>query len=286
MSSILCPRCGSPVQLRRFFSPANKPFCTRCSWNLERAEVALASKTTALKLIPLALAVLGIFFAAMAEKIKSPAFLIFPLFFGLVALIPVWSYFSTRKSIAAAKFSVNPDLAQAQPPLDASLQMLQSLPRPRRVRFRFRGAFAAFAILLGFVLVFVGLIAATANKRPGPSAGNLAPLLPVSIIVLTFAIVLAVLILREKRKLPLLRDGELAFGRVVGQRLVQQGKSSYSQIEYEFQTNTGQQIRGACRDLTSAVFEDMTIAVFYDPLEPSRNITPCGTYLAIASSAF
>jgi hypothetical protein len=72
---------------------------------------------------------------------------------------------------------------------------------------------------------------------------------------------------------------------VVAQRTVQRGKSSYSQIDYGFQANTGQQIRGTCRDLTSTIFEDMTIPIFYDPLNPSKNIASCATHLTVNRSS-
>jgi len=54
-----------------------------------------------------------------------------PAIFLLIALVPMVGYYSTQKAIATAKFTINPDLALAQPPLDPALQMLQSLPRPR-----------------------------------------------------------------------------------------------------------------------------------------------------------
>jgi hypothetical protein len=88
---------------------------------------------------------------------------------------------------------------------------------------------------------------------------------------------------RDKRNLPLLRDGELAFARVVSQRTVQQGKSSYSSIDYEFKTSSGLQIRSTARDLTNSVFEDMTIPAFYDPLNPGKNVTLCATYLKVST---
>jgi hypothetical protein len=98
-------------------------------------------------------------------------------------------------------------------------------------------------------------------------------------VFVVIGIVLAVPYLQEKRNIPLLRDGELAFARIVAQQTVSQGKTSYSRIDYEFNTNTGQQIRGSCRDLTRSVFEDMTIPIFYDPLDSSKNVPLCATYL-------
>ena len=290
MRTITCPRCGSPVPLRRFFSVANKPFCARCGWNLDRAETALAGKSNTLIFLPFAIAALAIFAAFSSAKVHSPFVFFLPLIFGLVVLLPVWSYFSTRKAIAAAKLSANPSLALAQPPLDPSLQMLQSLPRPRRVRFRFAGSLAVAAIALVFMIagVLIAIFASSRVNRPHhpPHENSFAMLIPLFFMVLVFVIIIVIPLFREKRNLPLLRDGELAFGRVTAQQTIQQGKASYSKIEYEFQTNTGQSLRNSVKDLTNAVFEGMTIPVFYDPLNPAKNITPCATYLQIPSNPF
>ena len=120
------------------------------------------------------------------------------------------------------------------------------------------------------------------SNRPLPNRGlNIASQLPLLSVLLVFAVVLVVPYLREKRNLPLLREGELAFVRVVAQHMVQRGKASYSRIDYEFHTNTGQLVRNSSKELTRSVFEDITIPVFYDPLDPSKNIALCATYLKI-----
>jgi uncharacterized protein (DUF983 family) len=285
MSTITCPRCGSPVQQRRVFNAVNKPFCLRCGWNLQRAEVALAGKSGVMIMLPIAIVAVALFAAFAASKTNTPFIFILPAFFLLIAAAPLWSYYSMRKAIAAAKFTVNPDLAQSQLPLDPSLRMLQSLPRPRRVRFSFRGSFAAIAVMCAGILVFFGVVLATANARHAPNnRGSYAMFFPLFFLLAVFAIVLVVPLFRGKRDLPLLRDGELALARVVAQQTVQQGKTSYSRIDYEFKTNSGEIIRNSVRDLTSSVFEDMTIPVFYDPVNPSRNIAACATYLKVDQS--
>lgn len=286
MSTITCPRCGSPIQQRRFLNIASKPFCSRCGWNLQRAEAALATKGTVVMLLPIGVLAVLLFAVFSISKTRAPAFIfILLVFFVLIALGPLWSYYSTHKAIAAAKYTVNPDLAQAQPPLDPSLQMLQTLPRPRRVRFSFRGSSAAVAVMLASILVFIGVILATANARHVPNdRGGFAMFLPMVFLLTVFAAIIAIPLFRAKRDLPLLRDGELAFARVIAQQTVQQGKSSYSRIDYEFKTTSGETICNSCRDLTGSVFEDMTIAVFYDPLNPSKNIATCATYLKVVST--
>ena len=103
-------------------------------------------------------------------------------------------------------------------------------------------------------------------------------------VMVIFALVVLVPFFRDKRNLPLLRDGELAFARVLSQKTVQQGKSSYSSIDYQFKTNGGLQILSTARDLSNSIFEDMTIPVFYDPANPDKNVTPCATYLKIVTT--
>ena len=288
MSGITCPRCGAPVALRRFFNPASKPFCTRCGWNLDRVETTLQAKSAVAKLVPLGIIAVGLLFAFMAaERSGSRYFFVLPamLVFSLIGLIPLWGYNSTRKAIAAAKFTVNPDLAQSQPPPDASLQMLQSLPRPRRVRLRFPGAFAVFAVM-GLGLLIIAMTAASWRGRGASRhSDSLAFLFPFAFIVLLLALVVVVVVSRERRNLPLLRDGELAFARVTSQRIVPQGKSSYSEICFEFRTNAGEVIKACQKDVTGKVFEDMTIPVFYDPLKPSNCAALCSTYYRFVDAA-
>lgn len=287
MTSITCPRCGSPVPLRRFFTAANKPFCTRCGWNLDRAEAALAGKNTLVKFLPLGIAGIALFAFFASSRAHAPFFVMIPAFFSLFLLVPLWSYYSLRKEVAAAKMTANPGLASAQPPLDPSLQMLQSLPRPRRVRLRLKGTITAVAfVLFTFVGINAVVLLGIGRRDSSPGKDGFVVLLPFLFMILVFVAAFAVPLVRDKRNVPLLRDGELAFGRVISQQTVQQGKASYSRIDYEFQTNAGQQVRNSVRDFTSAVFEDMTVPVFYDPLDPSKNTTPCTTYFTVVSSTY
>ena len=286
MPSITCPHCGCPITLRRAFNIGNKPFCSRCGWNLDRAQASLEAKSSLATFLPLGVFALAGFFLLAARQggANNPVFLfILPLFL-LFACIPIAGYYSTRKAIAAAKFTVNPDLALAQPPLDPQLQMLQSMPRPRRVRFLFSGNVVGVVIVFAAIGIINAIIFLTASRAPHRSGNDsFTPFIPLLFVVIVFAAIVLIPFLRDKRNLLLLRNGELALARVVSQRTVQQGKSSYSCIDYEFKTSSGLQIRGTARDLTASVFEDMTIPVFYDPLNPDKNITPCATYLKVST---
>jgi len=289
MPTITCPRCGSPVSFRRAFNIGSKPFCARCGWNLDRAEAALNARSGLVTFLPLGIFAAIFFFIVFAGRSNGKAnpgifFLVLP-FLLLVGIIPVFSYYSTKKAIAAAKLTVNPDLALAQPPLDPQLQILQSLPRPRRARIRFAGNLAPVVIVFAALAILIGIFFFAISRAPRHDNPNsFAPFIPLVFVMVIFALVVLVPLFRDKRNLALLRDGELAFARVVSQKTVQQGKTSYSSIDYQFKTNDGQQIRGIARDLTNSVFEDMTIPVFYDPTNPDKNVTPCATYLKIVTN--
>ena len=284
MRTILCPRCGAPIAIYRAFRPTVKPFCSRCGWNLQRAEAAMGRTGTATRIVPIALAGLALFFLIFLAFSHAPSLLNFlvPAAFCAIILIPLWSYYSARKQLDAAKPSVNPDLAMAQPFIDPALQRLQSLPRPRRVRLRVPASL--LIILLFLVLLPVGVIFLKTH-HPAAARGhvNSSGFLAVPII---FVVLIVVPYFRDKISAPLLRDGELALARVTYQENIQVGKSSYSRIAYEFKTSSGQLIQERAKDLTYSIYEDMTIPVFYDPADPSKNVTPCATYLRVVENPF
>jgi hypothetical protein len=146
----------------------------------------------------------------------------------------------------------------------------------------------ARVVMLIFI-VLVGVLAyyfpqqATMSSRNAHGVTIASPFL----VVLLFITILAVVpFFRDRRNLPLLRDGELALGKVTYQQNVSQGKSSYSRIGYEFKTSSGQLIQDQAKDPTFSVYEDMIIPVFYDPADPSKNVTLCATYLRVSTEPF
>jgi hypothetical protein len=150
------------------------------------------------------------------------------------------------------------------------------------VKFRLPSALIViviFAALLGFgVMVFTASATANAQHR-----GNASPFV---ILPVFFVILVLVPYFRDKKKLALMRDGEMALAKVTYQENMSAGKSSYSRIGYEFKTYCGQLIQDQAKDLTYTVYEDMTIPVFYDSQDPSKNVTPCSTYLKITTNPF
>ncbi|MGB8495640.1 MAG: hypothetical protein WCE53_14660 [Candidatus Acidiferrum sp.] len=286
MSNITCPLCGSPIKQRGFFGQG-KPFCVQCGWNLERAESSLKEKARVSQFILVAFAIIaiGLFWVSSSAgrgKPSVPALAIFAIF-ALASGLPLWSYFSTKRSIALAKSTTPVQGVQAQPIPDPFLQRIQSLPRPRRVRFRFPEATLA-VIVFAFAILSGILFFATAHVGPPAGHRNAAPipyeifLAPIVFVALVIGIIIIPAVLKEKRNRPLFQDGEVAAARVLAQRTVAQGKSSYSQIDYEFRASDGHTIRNSERDLSRKVFEDMLIPVFYDPREPSRCAALCASY--------
>jgi len=286
MSNITCPLCGSPIKQRGVFGQG-KPFCAHCGWNLQRVESSLKTNSRA----PLILAVAFAFLAAGLFWVSSnkhgemhwfPALAVLAVF-ALAGGIPYWSYLSTKRAIALAEATSSLQGTQAQPIPDAFLQRIQSLPRPRRVRFGFPGA-ALGIVVFAFAILFGIMFVATARIRPPGVARDTAPfpyfilLGPVVFVGLIVGIVIIPALLKEKRNRPLFQDGEVVAARVLAQRTISQGKSSYSQIDYEFHATGGQTIRNTERDLSQKVFEDMLIPVFYDPANPSRCAALCASY--------
>lgn len=286
MTYITCPLCGSPIKQRGFFGQG-KPFCVQCGWNLERAETSLKEKARVPLFILVAFAIMaiGLFWVTSGTGRGGHLFPALPIvaIFVLAGGLPLWSYFSTKRAIALAKATPSVQGAQAQSVPDAFLQRIQSLPRPRRVRFRFPGNSVA-VFVLAVAMLFGIMFFATARVRPPGGARDTAPFphfilaVPVVSVILILGLALIPALLKEKRNRPLFQDGEVAAARVLAQRTVAQGKTSYSQIDYEFCASDGQTIRNTERDLSRKVFEDMLIPVFYDPVNPSRCAALCASY--------
>jgi hypothetical protein len=269
--------------MRQFFARSNKPFCGRCGWNVERAEVALNDTKAMLKFIGLGVAGVALFAAFGALRSHDTELLWFPAVFVLIAVVPLWNYISARGAIAAAKSTAVPDLAQTILPIHSSIQLLLSLPRPRRVRVGLTGTLGLITLLSAVILLCL-LSMVPFAWHDSPVASRNSPLIPLLFVAFVVSAWVVPAIFREKRNWSLLRDGDVALARVFAQSRAQRGRTTYSKIEFEFQTSSGQIIRNSQKDLTEKVFEEMPIPVYYDPLDPSKNIAVCASYLKIQES--
>jgi hypothetical protein len=284
MSSITCPVCGAPVSLHQLFDRENKPFCTGCGWNVDRAEAALNSRKNMLKFGVLALAAVAFVAVYVARRSHENTIFLLPAAFVLLGSLPLWHYLSARRRIAAVKSLGFPNIAATRSADESTLQLLTSVPRPRRVRVKFAGTLGLTLVLVSLILIcVVPLMLSTWHEYPRDSKNS--PLLSLFFLIAVVAALVVPYLLCERRNWPLLRDGEVALGRVLSQQTVHQGRITYSQIQFEFRTNSGQLLRNSQKDLTEKVFEDMSIPVFYDALDTSKNIALCATYLRIPDSS-
>ncbi len=78
-----------------------------------------------------------------------------------------WNYLSTKRAMAQARATPSLQEVKTQPIPDAFMQRIQSLPRPRRVRFRFPGAPPAI-VVCGFAILACMLVFSTARGGSQP----------------------------------------------------------------------------------------------------------------------
>jgi hypothetical protein len=88
---------------------------------------------------------------------------------------------------------------------------------------------------------------------------------------------------RELRNRPILIEGEFALGKVTSQRDVG-GRTKKSKIAYEFTDALGRTWNGRGYDSTKAYTENMSLMVFYEPHDPSQNVTLCATVWRLRSA--
>ena len=71
------------------------------------------------------------------------------------------------------------------------------------------------------------------------------------------------------RERELLANGELATGYVV-----KQTNGRYTQsVEYRFQDGAGNTVSGRSNDASRSLYEGMPTPVFYDPVDPTHNVS-------------
>jgi hypothetical protein len=133
MSGITCPVCRSSVSLHQLFDRENKPFCTRCGWNLVYAEEALNSRTKMLKFWGAVLVGVVALAAFVVWRFHEYLILALPATIISMGFFPLWHYILARRGIAAAKLHGFPNFAPAIPELDPTEQLSGSLARPRHV---------------------------------------------------------------------------------------------------------------------------------------------------------
>lgn len=150
---------------------------------------------------------------------------------------------------------------------------VEALPRPRTVVTAWRDRIILLAIL-AFSCIWATLW--TRGIYTSWQKGNKTWSL-IALFFLAFLILMTLLEMRrELRNRALLIDGELALGRVTHQRTTGT-KTRKSEVSYEFTDAVGRTVTGRGYDWTKKYVENMPLIVFYEPRDPSQNVSICTT---------
>ena len=261
-------------------------YCPLCGWNREQAE-----KRTRFLLRLLPVLVIGFDAPLMIWVLTGhiqPAGL---AFFAALAIVPVVLVVLTlrgtlRKVSAASRpvaaFAASSGTSGIAAPKEAAAEqyrLLFELPRPRPVRMTRRGK-TSVAVIVGAVLMFglalvaMALLQTPAARRNGaPPSRALVIALPLGLLT-TMALVMQRALARERE---LLGEGEVVMGRVTKQWTARNG----SGIRYEFTTASGETISRMTTDFARQLLEGMTVPVFYDPLEPKKQVALCAAFYEV-----
>jgi hypothetical protein len=291
MARILCPKCGrEAVGLKGIWSGA-KPRCPACGWNVDRAR---ASERRNLKVVAIYLAGIAFLFAASALRTRgtSGAPRVGLILFTILLLLGAfasWRRWRTLDSGQATSSGAAPSApsafkpqAKAAPPVYESLFMLR---RPRTLRLKWSARI--FAIASSIVLAGVGYSVFLAVERggaKGPIANALPNFLSFAMFGLIWLIISGALLRGVVRDRSLLADGEIAIATVTSQSFSGDENRGSSKIVYEFKDATGRTFSGKAHERTRTLFEEMQTPVFYDPLNPAKNVPLIGAAYDVVDS--
>lgn len=275
MTDVHCPRCETKAALA-----GGKPYCQSCGWNIDAAEQLTRETLKSLKLM-LGIAAFAIVSMLIAKAIGANfefGGLWFVLAIGGLSLVYAtlkeWNALrqiqTIRKRINVG--AVGPLSGQSASERHTSSlrrdNYLLTLARPRRVRLSHQGKLdVGGAFLFSFLFVSIGLLFANdALQKHGEWSSWLFDLLWVAGILI-FGIALAAQLGKEVGRRRLLRDGEVTLGRIIRQQWTG-SKQPKSQITYSYQGKEGITHSGSDIDRTQTLYEEMTVAVFFDRDHP------------------
>jgi hypothetical protein len=281
MPSVECAQCHAPAAMAM-----GQAYCPLCGWNREAAE-----KRTRFLLRLLPVLVIGFDAPLMIWVLTGhiqPAGL---AFFAALAIVPVVLVVLTlRGTLRKVSAASRPVAAFAAPsgtsgiaaPNEAAAEqyrLLLELPRPRPVRMTRRGrmsvaVIAGAVLMFGLALVAMTLLQPPAARRNGPPPSRaLVIALPLGLLT-AMALVMQRALARERE---LLGEGEVVMGRVTKQWTARNG----SGIRYEFTTASGETISRMTTDFARQLSEGMTVPVFYDLLEPKKQVALCAAFYEV-----
>jgi hypothetical protein len=268
MTKIFCPKCGQASLADAEFIGRSKPYCLSCSWNIP---VVIATLRDRRKQTLWAILIFTAFFS-LFSFFSGSVLGLFPLLFvgGILAVFGI----HTQKKIKILEAYTQPVLQPNPPKLssdssvslfpDAAFERLRFLSKPRAVRFKTVPKIISFAFPILFILLTVTLFL---HLQTNPLASSLFNHIPGTIIVFGFCIFILAQAQKHRR---LLAEGDLAIATIISQSF--QGRNQRSAITYEFTDASGRRIQSGATDNSRTLFEEMRVAVFYNPDNPFENI--------------
>lgn len=259
-------------------------YCVACGWQKNQTEKQLRLN---LKMVPIAFGVMTLvlllLFVRSGAGAQNAGLIAFFLSFPLIALVV--SYAITRRnlkillaqpapteSVPTGELSRTGHRAEPDPRYEALLKTAA----PRELRMSRRGKFNLSLTLIA-LLIFAGIMIVQLYRawavthsftgfgiREWGMAG--------------FAVLLLLLLVWQWRMMDrereLLMKGEVAAAKIV-EKL---GSRNAAAIKYEFEDFAGQKHVKIGTDYTQRLEEGMSVPVFYDRENPSRQVPACGTF--------
>jgi hypothetical protein len=276
-----CPLCHKPTSLAY-----NQRYCPACGWNVEGAIGGIRSS---LFMMPFGMLMFAGFIAFMIfrmhfrNKYQIAIFCIVPVV-GILA-----NYISIKRAMVrlqalpqTVRTTAKPDLAAERSGSatteiapSASDSTLLRTSRPREIRMSASGKFG----LTAAVLMALGFAVAIAFRAHAVWARteSFVRFHQGDWMLLGFAVLLLLVpygIWRgQVKECDLLENGEIAIARVTRQWTDDKSAS----IECEYQDYTGQTRKYIGADNSGKLYQGMTVPVFYDRENPSRQVAYCST---------
>lgn len=289
MSGIQCPRCGREADGGGRFWRDGKPYCPACGWNVDRAN---ALRGTSQKLLAIYLFGIAIFLAVIGSTAASSKkhlwnFAAFGVMLLVLAFIS-WHRKKSRKSeqssvaIATPSSSLNAFRTPINPAIPA-YERLRMLSRPRVIRLK--APLRIFTLIAITLLGGVGSAVSILVQKQGTKTEfyALPNLMPFAMFVLIWSLIAIAMLRSVVRDRGLVSDGEIAVATVTSQWFAG-GESRDSRITYEFKDAAGRTFSGKATDRTRKIFEEMQTPVFYDPMNPAKNVPLVGATYDVVES--
>lgn len=281
MPTIACPQCHAPAAMA-----GGKAYCPNCHWNLDVAEAAAFKVYRRLRWMGLLWFAIIVLFSYGEDnilvKVVPPVILL-----ALYAFMwrKLGSDVRRLEAIRAGVAEPPQDIAaaaaqQAAASMESEIaereeHVLAGLPTPRDVRMKKRSkiGFAVVFILFGALAIFMAGLLFTSGK--GDNGNPVTPGFTVFMLgLVAFSLILPWVIvgstLSQKK---LMMNGQFALARVTAQWTMRNTNG----ISYTFKDVTGAVFNCRGSDPTRAVFEGMSVPVFYNPENPRKQIAECAS---------